>query len=152
MSLPAALLHYLCHFVVAIISVVSFGISFHVPRRHYLACGLTGAVGWIVYLLCLNLLQCTAPVSVLIATLPLTALARAFAIRHKAPLTVFLLSGIFPLVPGAGIYNTAYYFLQDDRALFANAGVETLKIALMLALGIALVCSVPLPQNHSTRK
>ena len=80
------------------------------------------------------------------------ALARAFAIRHKAPLTVFLLSGIFPLVPGAGIYNTAYYFLQDDRALFANAGVETLKIALMLALGIALVCSVPLPQNHSTQK
>ena len=152
MSLPAALLHYLCHFVVAVISVVSFGISFHVPRRHYLACGLTGAVGWIVYLLCLNLLQCSAPVSVLIATLPLTALARAFAIRHKAPLTVFLLSGIFPLVPGAGIYNTAYYFLQDDRALFANAGVETLKIALMLALGIALVCSVPLPQNHSTQK
>ena len=61
--------------------------------------------------------------------------------------------GVFaPLVPGAGIYNTAYYFLQDDRALFANAGVETLKIALMLALGIALVCSVPLPQNHSTQK
>ena len=152
MSLPSALLHYLCHFVVAMISVVSFGITFHVPRRHYLACGLTGAVGWIVYLLCLNLLHCTAPVSVLVATLPLAALARVFAIRHKAPLTVFLLSGIFPLVPGAGIYNTAYYFLQDDRALFANAGVETLKIALALALGIALVCSIPLPQNHSARK
>ena len=106
----------------------------------------------VLTVLCLNLLQCSAPVSVLVATLPLTALARAFAIRHKAPLTVFLLSGIFPLVPGAGIYNSAYYFLQDDRALFANAGVETLKIALMLALGIALVCSVPLPQNHSTQK
>ena len=93
MSLPAALLHYLCHFVVAVISVVSFGISFHVPRRHYLACGLTGAVGWIVYLLCLNLLHCSAPVSVLVATLPLAALARVFAIRHKAPLTVFCSAG-----------------------------------------------------------
>jgi len=109
-------------------------------------------VRWAVYLLCLNLLHCSAPVSVLVATLPLAALARVFAIRHKAPLTVFLLSGIFPLVPGAGIYNTAYYFLQDDRALFANAGVETLKIALALALGIALVCSIPLPQNHTTQK
>ena len=53
--------------------------------------------------------------------------------------------GIFPLVPGAGIYYTAYYFLRDDRTLFLNKGVETLKIALALALGIALVCSLPLP-------
>ena len=52
------------------------------------------------------------------------------------------MKGIFPLVPGAGIYYTAYYFLRDDRSLFLNKGVETLKIALALALGIALVCSL----------
>ena len=48
-------------------------------------------------------------------------------------------------MPGAGLYYTAYYFLRDDRTLFLNKGVETLKIALALALGIALVCSLPLP-------
>lgn len=136
--------NYLTQFVVAVVATISFGITFHVPKRHYLAGGLTGAVGWMAYILCYDLLGVSAPVAVLIATLPLTLCARFFSVYHKAPVTVFLLPGIFPLVPGAGIYYTAYYFLRDDRTLFLNKGVETLKIALALALGIALVCSLPL--------
>ena len=99
---------YFTQFVVAVIATISFGITFHVPKRHYLAGGLTGAVGWMVYILCFDLLGVTAPVAVLIATLPLTLCARFFSVCHKAPVTVFLLPGIFPLVPGAGIYYTAY--------------------------------------------
>ena len=57
---------------------------------------------------------------------------------------MFLLCGIFPLVPGAGIYYTAYYFLRGDNNLCAIRGFETLKVAVALALGIAMVCSVPL--------
>ena len=140
---------YLLQFLVAIVATISFSVTFRVSPRHYLASGLTGAVGWLVYILCAELLAMSAPVATLVAALPLTACARFFAIRHKAPITLFLLCGIFPLVPGAGIYYTAYYFLRDYRTLFANKGVETLKIALALALGIALVCSIPLkrPKN-----
>ncbi len=140
---------YLAQFLVAIVATISFGVTFRVPPRHYLACGLTGAVGWLVYVLCAGLFTMSAPVATLMAALPLTACARLFAIRHKAPITLFLLCGIFPLVPGAGIYYTAYYFLQDDRTLFANKGVETLKIAVALALGIALVCSIPLKRHKN---
>lgn len=144
-----AWVHYLAQFLVAIVATVSFSVTFRVPARHYLACGITGAVGWLVYILCAEPLAMSAPVATLVAALPLTACARLFAIRHKAPITLFLLCGIFPLVPGAGIYYTAYYFLRDDRALFANKGVETLKIAVALALGIALVCSIPLKRHKS---
>lgn len=138
---------YLTQFFVAIVATVSFSVTFRVSPRHYLASGVTGAVGWLVYVLCADLLAMSAPVATLVAALPLTVCARFFAIRHKAPITLFLLCGIFPLVPGAGIYYTAYYFLRDDRTLFANKGVETLKIALALALGIALVCSIPLKRS-----
>ena len=137
--------HYLAAFVVAGIATIGFGITFQMPQRHYLACGLTGAVGWMVYIFGVELFSMSPAVATLVATLPLTACARFFSVRHKAPVTIFLLPGIFPLVPGAGIYYTAYYFLRDDRTLFLNKGVETLKIALALALGIALVCSLPLP-------
>lgn len=140
---------YLLQFGVAVVATICFGVTFRVSPRHYLACGLTGAVGWLVYVLCADLLVMSAPVATLAAALPLTACARFFAIRHKAPITLFLLCGIFPLVPGAGIYYTAYYFLRNDRTLFANKGVETLKIAVALALGIALVCSIPLKRNKS---
>ena len=67
-------------------------------------------------------------------------------------MTIFLLPGIFPLVPGAGIYYTAYYFLQGEQELFASKGGETFKVALALALGIALICSLPLPGGHEKIK
>lgn len=139
----------LVQFAVAMIATVSFGITFQIERRHYWACGFVGAVGWTVYIACTTLFGITPAMATLIATLPLTAFSRFFAIRHKAPITVFLLTGIFPLVPGAGIYYTAYYFLRNDRTMCTNKGIETLKVAAALALGIAIVCSVPLPQKRS---
>ena len=95
--------HYFAHFVVVVIATISFGITFQMPRRHYLACGLTGAVGWMVYIFCVELFALSPAIATLVATLPLTGCARFFSIRHKAPVTIFLLPGIFPLVPGAGI-------------------------------------------------
>ena len=139
---------YFTQFVVAVIATISFGITFHVPKRHYLAGGLTGAVGWMVYILCFDLLGVTAPIAVLIATLPLTLCARFFSVCHKAPVTVFLLPGIFPLVPGAGIYYTAYYFIQGNNALALSNGISTFKVAVALAIGITLVLSVPIPKRH----
>ena len=142
----------LVQFVVAMVATISFGITFQVGRRHYWTCGFVGAVGWTIYIACTTLGGMTAPMATLIATLPLAALSRFFAIRHKAPITVFLLTGIFPLVPGAGIYYTAYYFLRNDRALCTSKGIETLKVAVALALGIAIVCSIPLPKRHAANR
>ena len=78
----------------------------------------------------------------------LFACPRRFAILQKTPVTVFLLSGIFPLVPGAGIYYTAYYFIQGDNALALSNGISTFKVAVALAVGISLVLSIPLPPRH----
>ena len=57
------------------------------------------------------------------------------------------LTGIFPLVPGAGIYYTAYYFIQGSNALALAHGISTFKIAVALAVGISLVLSIPLPKK-----
>ena len=72
----------------------------------------------------------------------------SFAILLKTPVTVFLLSGIFPLVPGAGIYYTAYYFIQGNNALALSNGISTFKVAVALAIGITLVLSVPIPKKR----
>ena len=71
-----------------------------------------------------------------------------FAILLKTPVTVFLLTGIFPLVPGAGIYYTAYYFIQGENALSLANGISTFKVAVSLAVGIALVLGLPMPKGH----
>lgn len=141
----------LTQFIIAASATICFGILFGVPRRHFLACGITGAVGWLCYLFSMAA-GASPAVATFLATLPLTLLARVFAVHNKAPVTLFLLCGIFPLVPGAGIYYTAYYFLQDDRLQFAAKGVETMKIALGMALGIALVSSLPPFGRHGAPK
>ena len=111
--------HYFAHFVVTVIATIAFGITFQVPRRHYLAAGITGAVGWMVYIFGVELLGMSPAIATLVATLPLTGCARFFSITHK---------------------------------LFASKGGETFKVALALALGIALICSLPLPGGHEKIK
>ena len=152
MSLTAAQLSELtAQFFLAGLGTLSFAILFACPRRCLPYCALVGAVGWLWYEL-LTLLGADAATASLLSVIPLTILTRVFAITQKTPVTVFLLTGIFPLVPGAGIYYTAYYFLQGEQELFASKGGETFKGARALALGIALVCSLPLPGGHEGKR
>ena len=123
-------------FLLAGTGTLSFAILFACPRRSLPTCEL-----------CVMLGLGTAAAS-LLAVIPLTILTRVFAILQKTPVTVFLLSGIFPLVPGAGIYYTAYYFIQGDNALALSNGISTFKVAVALAVGISLVLSIPLPPRH----
>ncbi len=102
-------------FFIAGVGTLCFAILFACPPKPVLL-RAGGAVGWFVYELAVMLGADSAAAS-LLAVIPLTLLTRVFAITLKMPVTVFLLSGIFPLVPGAGIYYTAYYFIQGNNAL-----------------------------------
>ena len=116
-------------FFIAGAGTLSFAVLFGCPRKSLPFCGLVGAVGWFVYELAVMLGADSAAAS-LLAVIPLTLLTRVFAIVLKMPVTVFLLSGIFPLVPGAGIYYTAYYFIQGNNALALSNGISTFKVAI----------------------
>ena len=131
----------------ASLGTLCFAVLFHVPQRHYIRCAAVGGVGWLVYLLAMALgAGCVS--ATLAASVPLALLSRWYAVKARAPATVFLLCGIFPLVPGAGIYYTAYYFVSGQMALFSAKLAEVNKVALALSVGIAVVLSVPLPHSH----
>lgn len=134
-------------FFLAAAGTWSFSVLFACPKRLLPYGALVGGVGWLVYELAV-LLGADGTLASLLAVIPLTALTRILAILLKTPVTVFLLSGIFPLVPGAGIYYTAYYFIQGSNALALAHGISTFKIAVALAVGIALVLGIPLPQKR----
>ena len=134
-------------FFLAGAGTLSFAILFACPRRTLPYCALVGAAGWFVYELAV-LYGADAAAASLIAVIPLTLVSRLFAILLKTPVTVFLLTGIFPLVPGAGIYYTAYYFIQGENALSLANGISTFKVAVSLAVGIALVLGLPMPKGH----
>ena len=139
---PIVILQWAFQTAVAFVSTVAFSIIFHTPRREWLCTGATGAVGWLVYLAAVGLGAGAVGAS-FFATVALTWVSRVFSFARKAPVTVFLICGIVPLVPGAGIYYTGYHFFMSDNSLAMSTGLETIKIAVAIALGIGIVLSLP---------
>ena len=129
-------------FVICIFATISFAVLFTAPKSELISCGLCGAIDWMVYLGCLNLDTGTT-IANLLATLALTLLARTISALHKMPVTVYLISGIFPLVPGAGIYYTSYYFIMNEMAECSKAGMDTVKVAGAIVLGIVFGFAIP---------
>lgn len=134
--------------LVAVISTLAFAVLFHVPKREYLYCAVNGGLGWMVYKFCLGC-GFGVPVSSLWATLTLTLMARVLSALRKMPSTVFLLAGIFTLVPGSGVYYTAYYLIMNELSQCTAKGIETFKIAGAIVLGI--IFGLALPQSWFNR-
>ena len=138
---------FFIQFVIAMLSTISFAVLFTAPKKEIFYCGLTGAFGWIVYYLLTNngihLVLASG-----IATCCLTILSRCFAVVRKTPVTVYLLSGIFPLVPGAGIYYTAYYLFVGNTEMSGFKGLETLEIAGAIVFGIIFGFGIPQALFH----
>ena len=138
---------FFIQFVIAMLSTISFAVLFTAPKKEIFYCGLTGAFGWIVYYLLthngIHLVLASG-----IATCCLTILSRCFAVVRKTPVTVYLLSGIFPLVPGAGIYYTAYYLFVGNTEMSGFKGLETLEIAGAIVFGIIFGFGIPQALFH----
>ena len=101
---------------------------------------LGGAVGWFFYL-------CSGAVGndifqYFIAAISISIYSEIFARIHKAPVTVFLICSLLPLVPGGGIYYTMEYCINGDTTAFTQTGMHTMAIFGVLALGILLVSSM----------
>lgn len=130
-------MNFFLQILTSFFGTVSFAILFEVPKKYYLWCGAIGAAGWIIYLLIMHFV--TAPVSAtFVASLVLIYLSREVSFALRAPVTIFLICGIFCLVPGLGIYNFTYNFFIGDSFEAAQIGIQVLKIAIAISLGISV--------------
>ena len=126
----------------AMIGTVAFSLLFGVPRKYYPWCGVIGGAGWAVYVLTTSG-GCGPAGASFIATVVVIFLSRSAAVRNRCPVTIFLVSGIFPLVPGAGIYWTAYYLVTEQLRLAVYTGYEAVKVAVAIVLGLVFVFELP---------
>lgn len=125
----------------AMVGTIAFSLLFGVPRKYYAYCGLIGGAGWGVYSAA-GLLWAPAQ-SALAATIVVILLSRLAAVKERCPVTIFLISGIFPLVPGAGVYWTVYYMMTDQLYLAVQTGYTAVKVAVAIVLGIVFVFELP---------
>lgn len=125
----------------AAIGTVGFSLLFGAPMRYYAYCALIGATGWFFYLIALP--ASSSAIATFIATVVVILMSRWYAVRKRCPVTIFLISGIIPLVPGAGIYWAAYYMVTEEFAMASAKGLEACKVAVAIVLGIVFVFELP---------
>lgn len=133
---------YIIQFVIAAVATISFAIIFSAPKKELLFCGFTGALGWIVYFI-MTKAGFSIIISSALAAFILSIFARVFAVIRKMPATVYLLTGIFTLVPGAGIFYTAYYLFIDNTKISSAKGIETFEVAGAIVIGIIFGFAIP---------
>lgn len=137
--------------VLALFSSAMFAIYCNIPPKQIIWGGLNGALMWGVYAV-LSTYFLSLIGSIFVASLFAAAVSRFLSIWRSCPQTIFLIPGIFTLVPGAGIYSTMLSGIQRDMPAFRSKGFETIQIAAAIAIGIALATLIPLPKKHKAKK
>lgn len=129
--------------VAAAVGTIAFSLLFGVPKKYFLYCGSIGTAGWFLYKLLLMKVGVSIPVSVFGATVLVVLLSRYAAVFEKCPATVFMITGIFPVVPGAQIYWATYYLVTEQLQEALESGFLALKIMISIVLGIVVVFEIP---------
>lgn len=126
----------------AFISTIGFSIIFHAEKKHLIICGFVGAIAWTIYLLLEK--QSSSVFASFIAALVVTSLSYILAKKRRTPITVFLIAGIIPLVPGLGLYRMMSALLDQNYNLAINYATLTFEIAGVIAGAVGIVSLLPL--------
>ena len=128
------------HFIYSFSATFSFCIFFNVPKKDLLYASLTGSIGWTLYIYMNNITN-SASLSGFIAATAIGLFGELFARINRKPVTVFIIPGIVPLVPGYGMYLTMLDLINNDFYSAAKTGSDTIFLAGSIAVGVVLVSS-----------
>ena len=125
----------------AFLGIMCVSVTYGVERKFFKFCGLCGASGWLVYLLLQRYTENTA-VLVFCASSVVAFLAHILARSLKSPVTVFLIPGILPLVPGLKLYRCVYNLIMAENDLASQYFNLTLQSAGCIALAIFIMDTI----------
>ncbi len=117
------------------VAATLYGAATMVPRRSLPASGITGAAGWLVFLLLghagLSLIAATA-----VAAIAVGAVGNVLAGRHRTHPFLYVVPGIMPLVPGLALYQA---MLDLYTARSGGKGLlQAFGVGLAIAAGVTL--------------
>lgn len=123
------------------VAVIAFAVLLETPRKYIIHAGIIGAIGGFVYLFSLEQ-QFGTVLAAFFSALAIALMSHTFARIFKAPVIIFLIAGILPTVPGAGMYRIVYYIILNDNAMSSYYLVQTLETAGVIALAVFIMDSI----------
>lgn len=124
-------------YLFAYITSAAIAISFRAPAGTIGWVGLSGLLGWAAYDLALRT-GAPEPLAVFLGALSLGTVGELLARRLRQPTTLFIIPGLFPLVPGLIAYNGMLQLAREETAEAALYLSRTLFFAGALAAGLAV--------------
>lgn len=125
----------------AFCAVMTLSVVMRIPKKFIFYAGVVGATGS-----CLSLIyemkNLNEVLGSFIGALIVALISHSFARIFKAPVIIFLIPGIIPLVPGTGMYNIVYNIIINNTKMSNYYFINTVKISGVIALAIFLMDSV----------
>lgn len=135
---------YFCMNVISgFVTTLCFSLLFNVSKKHILTCGFVGSLGWGIYTAG-EMFDYSTVLSTFVASLVIAQLSYFLAKSKRAPVTVFLIPGIIPLVPGVGLYRTMYSLLFADYNKALEYALLTFQLSGVIAGAIIIAALLPL--------
>lgn len=127
--------------IFSFIASFSAGILFNVRKKSLMAAGITGMLGWLLYIISKDSLN-SVPIAAFFSSTLIGFVSEFFARKYKSPSTVFLIPGIVPLVPGASMYYSMLELTKNNLSRAAIQANNTVFIALAISCGIVTSVSI----------
>ncbi len=127
--------------IAAFFVTIFFSIIFKNGPKQLIFSGVVGGLGWLAYLLIMEA-DGTVVIASFVGSLVISIIATLLSNIRKAPITVFQIPGIIPLVPGMGMYNTLYAVISNDIDMAMVHLFQTLQIAGAIAVGMMLIYTI----------
>ncbi|MEG0307312.1 MAG: threonine/serine exporter family protein [Clostridium sp.] len=112
-------------------------ILFNIDRKKLFWAGISGALGWGIYLIVFRYGESPIMASFL-GAFAVGMYSEVMSRRLKTPNMQFSIPGIFPLVPGVMAYNTIINIVDQDYQLASSTSIMTIIIGGAIAFGIML--------------
>lgn len=122
----------------ATVGTLGFAIVFNIRGKKIFFAAFGGLLSWVLYLT-LGLVLEDETLRYLIVSVTISVYAEILARLLKTPTTVFSIISLIPLIPGSSLYYTMTGAFSGDGASFMTNGIQTLKLAAALSVGIVFV-------------
>jgi len=127
--------------VIAFFGSIFPAVLFNIDRRKIGWAGLSGALGWLVYILVFNNTG-NAISATFIGAVAVGCYSESLARKLKTPAFEFLIPGIFPLVPGFTAYTSLRYIVENNISQALSKGILALAVGGSIGFGIMLSTAI----------
>jgi uncharacterized membrane protein YjjB (DUF3815 family) len=119
------------------IGALGFCLFSHMHLKHFFSASLGGLMAWAVYLALSHVME-SLFLATLLAAMAAYIWSEIMARLGKAPVTIFLVPGILPLLPGSFLYYTTLALLNSQNDQFRYYCNVTITVTMGIACGVVI--------------